>query len=183
MSPAVSSSSKYVDTHAVQIIGETKASAVSIHTVLQLLNIRKHAIKGDGDCLYHSVAHQAGLVPKRQGDQYISQQLRKVALSTMLNHDDVRKESGLSVCQWKQKRQEIVKSGTWGGDTELRLLAIGIQRDIVVITAQINHSYTFTRKFICQPPPVPKMRGGTSLFPLLLVSCVLNGIPQSRFHL
>ena len=44
----------------------------------------------------------------------------------MLNHDDVRKESGLSVHQWKQKWQKIVESGTWGGDTELRLPEIGI---------------------------------------------------------
>ena len=146
MSPAVSSSSKYVDTHAVQIIGETKANAVSIHTVLQLLNIRKHAIKGDGGCLYHSVAHHAGLVPKHsQGNQYISQQLRKVALSTILNHNDVRKESGLSVRQWKQKQQEIVKSGTWGGDTVLRLLAIGIQRDIVVICSNQSLLYLCTQ--------------------------------------
>ena len=69
MLPGVSSLSKSVDTHAVKIIGESKGSAVSIQTVLQHLNIRKHAIKGDGDCLYHSVAHQAGLVPKHsQGE-------------------------------------------------------------------------------------------------------------------
>ena len=117
--PAMSSdklsSSKSVDTHDVQIIGETKASTVSIQTVLQQLNIRKHPIKGDGNCLYHSVAHQAGLVSQiSQGDEYISQQLRKIALSTMLNHADVCKESGITVHQWKQKRQDIVKSGTCG---------------------------------------------------------------------
>ena len=151
--PAVSSdkssSGKSGETHDVKIIRETKAGTMSLQTVLQHLNIKKHPIKGDGDCLYHSVAHQAGLVSQlSQGDEYISQQLRRIALSTMLNHADVRKESGLSVLQWKQKRQEIVKSGTWGGDTELRLLAIGIQRDIVVITAQTNHGCTFARKFI-----------------------------------
>jgi len=154
-------SSKSVDTLDVQITGESQASTVSIQMVLQHLNLRKHPIKGDGDCLYHSVAHQAGLVAQlSKGDEYISQQLRKVALSTMLNHADVRTESRLSVNQWKQKQQEIVKSGTWGGDTELRLLAIGIQRDIVVITAQTGHGCAFARRFIHQPPPVPKMRGG-----------------------
>ena len=48
---------------------------------------------------------------------------------------------------------------TWGGDTELRLLAIGIKRDIIVITAQADHD-CFARKFMHQPPPVPKMRRG-----------------------
>jgi len=115
-----------------------------MQTVFQHLNVSKNLIKGDGDCLYHSVAHQAGLVPQiSQGEEYISQQLRKVAFSTMLNHADVCKESGLLVRQWKQKRQNIVKSGTWGGDTELRLLAIDIQWDIVVIIAQTSHGCTF----------------------------------------
>ena len=91
MSPAVSSSSKYVDTHAVQIIGETKANAVSIQTVLQLLNIRKHAIKGDRDCLYHSVAHQAGLVPNRVR---VINTVKKGSTINNVDHDDVRKESG-----------------------------------------------------------------------------------------
>jgi len=116
-------------------LGEAKASTMPIQTVLRYLNLKKHPIKGDRDGLYHSVAHQAGLVSQlSRGEEYKSQQLRRVALSTMLNHDGVRKESGLSAQQWKLKRQEIVKSGTWGGDTELRLLAIGIKWDIIVIT-------------------------------------------------
>ena len=125
--------SSSVDTQEVQITGESNVNTLSIQSVFQHLNVRKHLIKGDGDCLYHSVTYQAGLVPQiSQGEEYISKQLRKVALSTM---SDVHKESGLLVHQWKQKWQKIVKSGTWGGDTELRLLTIGIQRDIVVITA------------------------------------------------
>ena len=105
--------SSSVDTQEVQITGVSNVNTLSIQTVFQHLNVRKHLIKGDVDSLYHSVAHQPGLVPQiSQGEEYISQQLRKVALSTMLNHADVRKESGLSVRQWKQKWQEIVKSGT-----------------------------------------------------------------------
>ena len=105
MSSDKSSSIKIND---IQIVGEAKASTMPIQTVLQNLNLKKHPIKGDGDCLYHSLAHQAGLVSQfSRGEEYISQQLRKVALSTMLNHDGVRKESGLLVQQWKLKRQEI----------------------------------------------------------------------------
>ena len=79
----------------------------------------------------------------------------------MWKYPDVQKESGLIVIQWLQKRQDIVETNTWGGDTELRLLAIGIQRDIVVVTASTDQSCTFAQKFVCQPPPLPKMRGGT----------------------
>ena len=66
--------SSSVDTQDVRITGETNVNTLSIQTVFQHLNIRKHLIKGDGDCLYHSVAHQAGLIPQlSQGDEYISQ--------------------------------------------------------------------------------------------------------------
>ena len=53
---------------------------------------------------------------------------------------------------------------TWGGDLELRLLAIGLKRDIVVITVATNNCVC-ARRFPCQAPPVPKMRGGI-FFPL-----------------
>ena len=46
----------------------------------------------------------------------------------------------------------------WGGDLEIRLLAIALHRDIVVLTSAIDGSYT--RKFPCKLPPLPKMRGG-----------------------
>ena len=71
----------------------------------------------------------------------------------MWKHPDVQKKSGLIVIEWLQKRQDIVKTNIWGGDTELRLLAIGLQRDTVVITAHANQSCTFARRFVCQPPP------------------------------
>ena len=52
------------------------------------------------------------------------------------------------------------EANIWGGDTEVRLLAIGIKWDIVVVTALNNQSGSFAQKFVCQPPPLPKMRGG-----------------------
>ena len=79
----------------------------------------------------------------------------------MWKYPGVCKESGLTVVQWLQKCQEIPLTTTWGGDIELRLLAIGMQRDIVVLTATSDQTCTFARKFVCTPPPVmPKMRGG-----------------------
>jgi len=48
---------------------------------------------------------------------------------------------------------------TWGGDLELRLLAIGLQRDVAVVTAATNGS-TFGRLYPSQPPQVKTMIGG-----------------------
>ena len=145
----------------VQIVGATKAKLLALDAVLLHMSVKKHEVKGDGNCLYHSIAHQAGLVSQAsKGEEHVSQQLRKIAQSMMWKHPDVQKESGLTVIEWLQKWQDIVKTNIWGGDTELRLLAIGLQRDIVVITAPANQSCTFARRFVCQPPPMPKMRGG-----------------------
>lgn len=159
------SSSKTVSTDDktddVQILGMTKTRSVPLDIVLQYLHVKKHSVKGDGSCLYHSVAHQAGLVNKdSQGDEKISQHLRQLVLSMMWKYPDVRQEGGLSKIQWFQKRQEVLDMNEWGGDVDLRLLAIGLHKDIVVLTASGNENCTFARRFPCQPPPVPKMRGG-----------------------
>ena len=146
----------------VQILGSTKTNSLSLQAALQCMDVKQHVVKGDGNCLYHSIAHQAGLISRvSDGDGGICQRLRKVAQSIMWKYPDVRKESGLTVVQWLQKCQEIPLTTTWGGDIELRLLAIGMQRDIVVLTATSDQTCTFARKFVCTPPPVmPKMRGG-----------------------
>lgn len=65
----------------------------------------------------------------------------------------------MSLHQWEQKKLCILQPSEWGGDLEARLLAIGIGREIVVITGS-GETYTFARRFLCHPPPVPKMRGG-----------------------
>lgn len=86
-----------IDTTDVHIVGTAKTSSLSLETILLHLNIKKHAVKGDGNCL-HSISHQACLIYQfSRGDVYISQQLRKVALSTMWKHPDVHKKSGLTV--------------------------------------------------------------------------------------
>ena len=58
-----------------------------------------------------------------------------------------------------KKQQEILSSDWWGGDLEIRLLAIDFHRDIVVITAANNGS-TFARTYPSKPLPVEMMKGG-----------------------
>ena len=65
----------------------------------------------------------------------------------------------MSNLQWLHKKQEILEPNSWGGDLEVRLLDIGLQRHVVVVTAATNGS-TFARKYPSQPPPVAKMPGG-----------------------
>ena len=73
-------------------------------SLLRQLHVRKHLVKGDGSCLYHAVAHQAGLIPANsKGDSIISIELRKVVLAMMLKYPHVRQEDGLSMLQWLEK--------------------------------------------------------------------------------
>jgi len=82
-----------------------------------------------------------------------------LALIIMQKYPDVRIEEGLSQPQWEKKKMAILQSSEWGGDLEIRLLAIGIGREIVVLMKS-GSSYSSARRFLCHPPPVPKMRGG-----------------------
>ena len=80
-------------------------------------------------------------------------------MDMMSKYPSVRLEDGLSNLQWIQKKLDILKPNMWGGDLEVRLLAIGLQRDIVVVTAATNGS-TFARQYPSQPPPIRTMTGG-----------------------
>ena len=53
----------------------------------------------------------------------------------MKKHPDIRMEDNMPVTSWSQKQQDILDPNNWGGDLEVRLLAIGLHRNIVVITA------------------------------------------------
>ena len=144
----------------VQIVAVRKTDSLSLTSVMQQLHVVKHVVKGDGSCLYHAVAHQAGFISRSsQASENISLYLRKVVVDTMSKHPSVRQEIGMSNLQWLHKQLEILKPSSWGGDLEVRLLAIGLQRDVVVVTATTNGS-TFARKYPSQPPPVTKMAGG-----------------------
>ena len=116
---------------------------------------------GDGSCLNHAVTHQAGFISKSsRGDKNISRQLHQLTVSMMVKYPDVCAEDGLTSTQWLQKKIVVQDPTEWGGDLELCLLVVGLKRDIVVITASDNCSCCYARRFPCQPPPIPKMRGG-----------------------
>ena len=115
---------------------------------------------GDDSCLYHAVAHQAGFVDgSSRGCRIIGGHLRQMVVKAMSDYPAVRLEDGLSTTQWLKRQQPIVNPAEWGGNLEVRLLAIGLKRDIVVLTDASN-SATYTRRFPCRPPPIPKMTGG-----------------------
>ena len=66
-------------------------------------------------------------------------------------HAAIRLEDGISVLQWEKKKIEILQQSEWGGDLEVR-------QDIIVITG--SNDFKYASKFPCNPPPLPKMRGG-----------------------
>ena len=64
----------------VQVVEATKTDSMSLQAVLLHMKARRHVVKGDGNCLYHSIAHQAGLISLSSDcDEHISQQFRKIA--------------------------------------------------------------------------------------------------------
>jgi len=144
----------------VEITSVTKSYSVTLKSILQQLNVSKHSVTGDGSCLYHAIAHQAGFINRNsRGDKIVSGFLRQVVLKMMTEYPDVRLEDGLSIAQWLQKKQATLDPAQWGGDLEVRLLAIGLKRDVVVLTAAHDGS-TYARQFPSQPPPISRMRGG-----------------------
>lgn len=132
----------------------------TIQSVLKHLQLKRHAVKGDGSCLYHAIAHQAGLITSSStGDEVVSNHLRRLTLLTMLNYPAIQVECSLSDQDWQAKQQQVLATSQWGGDIELRLMAVGLKRDILVITdSRVGN--VFARIFPYQPPPLPKMNGG-----------------------
>jgi len=97
--------------------------------------------------------------PDCHGDNSITSQLRTLALICTQKYPGVRLEDGTKLQQWEQKKLQIFHQGGWGGDLEVQLLAIGLSREIIVITGSRN-KFTFARRFPFHPPLIPKMRGG-----------------------
>lgn len=141
-----------IDDTMLQVVGSSKCKTMPLCLVLKQLNLARHSVLGDGSCLFGFITRTS------RGDRIVSNHLRQLIFKMMSEHPDVRLEEGLSVIQWLEKKQRVMDPAEWGGDMEVRLLAIGLQRDIMVITGSSVGSYA--RKFLCQPPPVPKMSGG-----------------------
>ena len=139
----------------IQIIKAcTNPQPVSLKAILEHLHLTKHQVNGDGSCLYHAVAHQAKLITTfSTGDEVVSMHLRRLTLLTMLNYPAVQLEGSLSRRAWLEKQQQVLNKNEWGGDVELRLMAIGLKQNIIVITDSVN---VFARKF----PKDPKLKGG-----------------------
>jgi len=91
----------------VQIISAHKPqNSLPLSSVLQQLKLSRHTVNGDGSCLFHATAHQAGLIAKSShGDMMISNHLRQLVLKMMNEHPTVRLEEGLSVLQWMKKQK------------------------------------------------------------------------------
>ena len=54
---------------------------------IKKLNLVRHAVHGDGSCLYHPVAHQAGLITKTScGNKVVSNNLRQLTYKMMIEH-------------------------------------------------------------------------------------------------
>ena len=71
----------------IQILAIKRTSSLSLTIVMKMLHVVKHVVEGDGSCLYHAVAHQAGLISNTcKGNEIISLHLRKIAVVTMLKH-------------------------------------------------------------------------------------------------
>jgi len=80
----------------VQILTVKQSKLMPLDAVLRTLHIVKHAVKGDGSCLYHAIS-QAGLISnKSHGDEKISMHLRKIALEVTNKHPTVRLEGNYS---------------------------------------------------------------------------------------
>ena len=138
-----------------------RANLIPVNAILKQLNVSRHVIDGDGSCLYHAVAHQAGFIPKSsRGDRVTSNLLRQLVLKMMEKHPHVCMEDGLSSLQSLERKLAVTNPSEWGGDLELRLLAIGLKRDIVVVTSVDNREGSYARQFPCAPTPSQKMRGG-----------------------
>ena len=52
-----SNQTKFDTTDDVQIVGATKTNSLALKTILLLMSVKIHEVKGDGNCLYHSIAH------------------------------------------------------------------------------------------------------------------------------
>ena len=143
------------DEDAVIFVKDVPAQSQSWSQVMKRLQLRWHVVRGDGSCMYHAVAHHAGLiVVTGHGDVSVHAQLRQLAVVAMRQHPGVREEDGLSLAQWQAKEALIQCPAHWGGDLELCVLAIGLGKDIIVLSGEggMQHQQEcfLTSHLLCQ---------------------------------
>jgi len=74
----------------------------------------------------------------------------------MLNYPYIQSEGSISQADWMDKQQTILRANEWGGDLEIRLMAIGLNKQVTLITDS-SVGNVFAQKYPCH---VPKMKGG-----------------------
>ena len=110
--------------------------------LLQQLKCRRHKVNGDGNCLYYAVAHQLNIL------YFCWKSIENVGTNF---HAEI---SG-STCRGRNittsmeaKKAPYFTTKERGGDLEVRLLAIGVGREIIVITGSAaDDTYTSARRF------------------------------------
>ena len=97
------------DLELVAVFSKPSTCLQSLQILLDHLMLKRHSVNGDGSCLYHAVAHQAGLITAfSTGDEVVSRHLRRLVLLSMLNYPAVRLEAIMSQEEWLQKQKETV---------------------------------------------------------------------------
>jgi len=97
------------DLELVVVFSKPSTCLQNLKTLLDHLMLKRHCVKGDGSCLYHAIAHQAGLITaSSSGDELVSGHLRHLAFLTMLNFPAVQLETTMPQEEWLQKQKEGV---------------------------------------------------------------------------
>ena len=92
----------------------------------------------------------------------------------MSEYPAVSLENGLSSAQSLERKRVILDACEWGGDLEARLLAIGLKRDIVVLTSTEDDA-SYARVFLVNHPLFPRCKE-EFLFYCPSTSCVDTGL-------
>ena len=102
----------------------------------------------------------AGLIPySSDSDKAVCMPLRQLAFLTMLNYPIIQSEGSFSPADWTKKQQRVLQDNEWGGDLEIQLMAIGLKKEVIVITDSISRN-VFAWKYYYLTSPVSKMKGG-----------------------
>ena len=108
------------------------------------VRVRLKLIRGNGNCLFSSVAHQLQIL----GRQYSPGELRKMVVRALLQNHQMRvgvdhETEVFDGLTREQYADYISTPGMWGSLTDLRVLAVLLDVYIVVITKWGNEEVYF----------------------------------------
>lgn len=113
--------------------------------------------------MYNAVAHQLGKIGRYEtGNQAVSDELRQLTARMARQHPEVRLEDGILYQdgkEWERRIAEMEGTG-WASEIELRLLAIGLKRDIIVLVTKASQ---LTGQFRKVSHLLPEFTGGMEL--------------------